>query len=96
MKAPSPAKETARKIAAKVGAVPELDHLSGSWVCTSPDTDAGNPVREVYERKNAELLAARGWRIQTAYEYLVEFNKGVKFAEERRNALADFDREFLK
>ena len=76
--------------------VPELDHLSGSWICTSPDADAGYTVREVYDRKDAEKLAARGWRIQTAYEYLVEFNKGVKFAEERRKALADFDREFLK
>lgn len=76
--------------------VPELDHLSGSWICTSPDADAGYTVREVYDRKDAENLAARGWRVQTAHEYLAEFNKGVKLAEERRNALADFDREYLK
>ena len=80
----------------KQTAVPELDHLSGSWICTSPDADAGYTVREVYDRKNAEALAARGWRVLTASEYLAEFNKGVKFAEERRKALADFDREFLK
>ena len=48
------------------------------------------------KRHFAEALAARGWRVLTASEYLAEFNKGVKFAEERRKALADFDREFLK
>lgn len=49
----------------KQTAVPELDHLSGSWICTSPDADEGYTVREVYDRKDAENLAARGWRIQT-------------------------------
>lgn len=77
-------------------AVPELDHLSGSWICTSPDADAGHTVREVYDRKNAEALAARGWQVQTAHAYLVDLNKGIKMADERRKALADFDREFLK
>jgi hypothetical protein len=70
--------------------IPELEPHCGSWICTQNDA-----VREVYERATAEKLAARGWRVLTAAQYLAEFNRGVKLAAERRAALASFDAEFL-
>ena len=75
--------------------VPELEPHCGSWICTQNDPDAVHAVREVYERETAEKLAARGWRVLTAAQYLAEFNRGVKLAAERRAALASFDAEFL-
>ena len=75
--------------------IPELEPHCGSWICTHNDADAVHAVREVYERKTAEALAARGWRVLTAAQYLAEFNRGVKMAVERRAALASFDAEFM-
>lgn len=75
--------------------IPELEPHCGSWICTIEHPDSPTRLVEVYERIDAERLAARGWRVLTAAQYLAEFNRGVRLAAERRAALASFDAEFM-
>lgn len=51
--------------------VPELEHGSGSWFCTSPTGE----VREFYKKSNAVLAGQHGWCVQTAADYLDGLNK---------------------
>lgn len=51
--------------------IPELERGCNSWIATSPNT--GKPV-ELYERADVEILAAHGWTVQTALQYLTDIN----------------------
>lgn len=77
-----------------MGAIPELEPHCGSWICTSQDADSGHPIREVWTEQDAETLAARGWVVETAAQYLGRLNRAIRLADERRRALAAFDAEY--
>lgn len=55
-------------------AIPELESICGSWICTSP---AGT-VREFSERSNVERAAAAGWKIETALQHLGRINAQLR------------------
>lgn len=55
--------------------IPELDGRSGSWVVSSPD---GKRVYELYERKDVQIVANAGWKIETAGEYLGRINAEIR------------------
>lgn len=75
--------------------VPALEPHCGSWICTLEHPDGQSPrLVEVYSRKDAETLAAAGWLVETAAQYLAKFNRAVKLAAERRAAMASFNAEF--
>lgn len=57
-----------------MSAVPELERSCNSWIATSPS----GRVYEFYRRRNVEALAARGWRVETANQYLCRINAAIK------------------
>lgn len=58
--------------------VPDLEHGSNSWICSW-----GSARVELYERANVEKLAARGWRVETAGQYLARLNHELSVNEHR-------------
>lgn len=47
--------------------------------------DGEQRIRETFSRATAEALAARGWQVETAAQYLGRFNAAVKVAADARD-----------
>jgi hypothetical protein len=75
--------------------IPELESHCGSWIA-STTIDGEARIRETFGRTTAEALAARGWLVETAAQYLGRYNRAVKVAADRRAALAAFDAEYMR
>lgn len=54
--------------------LPELEPHCGSWIATRPD----GRVFELFNRSYAELCASRGWKLETAAQYLGRINKAIR------------------
>lgn len=58
----------------EVKTLPALDHLSRSWICTSPKGE----VLELRFRQNAMRCLEAGWRVELAAEYLARLNREAR------------------
>ncbi len=52
---------------------PDLEPHCGSWIATH-----GTRAVELYERSDADKLAAGGWRVETAAQYLGRVNAEIR------------------
>lgn len=56
--------------------VPELEHISGSWIVTR--IKDSSIICEFYERSNVEKFNPNTCHIETALEYLTRINQVIK------------------
>ncbi len=70
-------RRTAARRAADAGCgmtrAPDLEPHCGSWIATS-----GARVVELFTRRDADKLAAAGWRVETAAQYLGRVNAEIR------------------
>ncbi len=60
-------------------AIPALTNRCNSWICEAPEGHPGyrgSRFVEVWEIRDAAMLAEHGWTVRTALDHLARLNEG--------------------